>query len=511
MNTHLYERGFLITNSDNIGYKKSIPGSFLKELNIGEFSIVLSENAFCYFTEKNDKKLFIIGHAYNPVRMIDDENAILKDLSETKNDKDFFQLFSELTGIFTVGIVENDSLLLIGDPAGMQCVFYGYHDGYIFVSSHTRLLEDVCGVEFDPYVTELINYRFYPLFGRQLPGDITPYKEFRRMIPNHYVKLSTDGAINVERFFPFEEYKEYSEAEAKEAEKRIAELMHNNMDLISRKWKRPAISMTGGCDSKTTLACANGFYDRFSYFSYTSSDAESADADAARLICNHLGLEHVTYEIPKENISFPDIDTARRLLEINSGCIGKTNANDIRKRVFFAEKDDFDVEVKSWVSEIGRAYYSKRFLKKRFPEKPTSKYLTVMYKVFFNNRRLVKKTNLIFDDYIEKYLSFGLRGYPWQEIFFWEFRMSSWNGLVITGEHKYSFDITIPYNNRLIIDMLLRMPLDYRINDTAYKEIRQMMNPGIDEAGIDVINVKHTKHRAKFERMYLEVMSKIPF
>lgn len=89
--------------------------------------------------------------------------------------------------------------------------------------------------------------------------------------------------------------------------------------------------------------------------------------------------------------------------------------------------------------------------------------------------------------------------------------MSSWNGLVITGEHKYSFDITIPYNNRTIIDMLLRMPLDYRINDIAYKDVRTLMNPQIDETGIAVTNLKHTQNRARFERLYLETTTRLPF
>lgn len=442
--------------------------------------------------------------------MIADENEILQYLADAKTDNDLFTALSELTGLFVVGKIEKEKLMLIGDPAGMQCVFYGYHNGSIFVSSHTRLLEDVCCVHFDPYVNRLVNYRFYPLFGRQLPGDITPYKEFKRLIPNHFVEISRDGATRIERFFPVEAYTEYSSEEIKKAENQIGNLLHNNMELIARKWVKPAISMTGGCDSKTTLACADGLYDRFSYFSYVSSDAESVDADAAHSICGHLGLKHQIYQIPREDSAFSAIEEARRVLEINSGCIGKTNSNDVRKRAFFAECDDFDVEVKSWVSEIGRAYYSKRFLKERFPQKPTGKYLTALYKVFFNDRKLVRQTNKIFDEYIEKYLSDEIMNYPWQEIFFWEFRMSSWNGLVITGEHKYSFDITIPYNNRLIIDMLLRMPSDYRIHDTAYKEIREMMNPQIDATGISVVNVKHTNNRAKLERVYLEVMSRLP-
>lgn len=53
------------------------------------------------------------------------------------------------------------------------------------------------------------------------------------------------------------------------------------MRLISEKWDHPSISMTGGMDSKTTLACANGLYDQFRYYSYISMYGDKPDADAA--------------------------------------------------------------------------------------------------------------------------------------------------------------------------------------------------------------------------------------
>jgi len=87
--------------------------------------------------------------------------------------------------------------------------------------------------------------------------------------------------------------------------------------------------------------------------------------------------------------------------------------------------------------------------------------------------------------------------------------MSSWNGLVITGEHRTSYEITIPYNNRVIVDLLLRMPLEYRMNDTAYGAIRKKADSRIDKTGIAVTNVKHTRKRAYLERLYLEVESRI--
>ena len=50
------------------------------------------------------------------------------------------------------------------------------------------------------------------------------------------------------------------------------------MALIPKKWERPAISLTGGCDSKTTLACARGNYEKYTYFSYDSQKNELPDA-----------------------------------------------------------------------------------------------------------------------------------------------------------------------------------------------------------------------------------------
>jgi len=91
------------------------------------------------------------------------------------------------------------------------------------------------------------------------------------------------------------------------------------------------------------------------------------------------------------------------------------------------------------------------------------------------------------------------------DLLFWEFRVSSWNGLVITGEHRYSFDITIPYNNRVLLELLLTVPVEMRIQDTLYKQVRDKMNPAVDGAGVAITNLKHTSNRAKMERLYLEL------
>lgn len=426
-----------------------------------------------------------------------------------ESENSFIKYFNNWTGHFALLLFTNDGISIYGDAAGMYTLFYGFYNGKLYVSSHTNLLGSVCDVTFDAYVERLINYRFYRLFGRVLPGDLSPYKEFKQVIPNHCVKIS-DGKTDVQRFFPTKD-NALLDISFDDVAKNCAKILKNSMSLIHRKWNRCAISMSGGCDSKTTLSSTAGNYDKYSYFSYTSQDTEKVDAEAAEKICEALGLSHKIYTISDNDADYENIEKYRAILEFNSGSIGRENSNDVRKRVSFSLCDDFDVEVKSWVSEVGRAYYFKRFNKKKFPKKLTPQYATLLYKVFFS-RSLIRETNRVFKEFLDKYYTDEVYDLiPWYDLLFWEFRVSSWNGLNITGSHQFSYDITIPYNNRVLLQNMLSVSVEDRINDAVHKSVTNINNPVISELGIHVNNVKHTTNRARLEGLYLNVFSKIPF
>ena len=70
----------------------------------------------------------------------------------------------------------------------------------------------------------------------------------------------------------------------------IADIMHKNCSLAAQKWNRPAISLSGGMDSKTTLSVANGLYDKFFLYSFQSKDTEEVDAKVANEICKEIDL-----------------------------------------------------------------------------------------------------------------------------------------------------------------------------------------------------------------------------
>lgn len=510
----LFPKGFLLTSDKSINANEYPFYGLWKHEKLSGYSLLIHSDSKYSTVISNERTFLLIGHAYEPVISLEHSEQVLLEKCAGlyhRDEKAFTEYFNLWSGSFALFIIEKDgSVKIYGDPSGMQMIFYGFYEGRFYASSHTNLLGDVCGIEQDDYIKRLVGFRRYQLFGKSLPGDLSPYSCFKRIIPNHKVIIK-DEKSEVCRFFPTADYG-LCDCSYDQIISKAANILKNSMALIPKKWNRAAISLTGGCDSKTTLSCTTENFDKYSYFSYTSQNSEKVDADAAAKICGILSIPHKIHEIPEKDEDYTDLEEFRKILAYNSGSIGKNNANDIRKRIYFANTDDFDVEVKSWVSEITRAYYHKRFCKKKFPKKLTPKYATSLYKVFITERRLVRETSAIFADFLERYYTNeDFDRIPWYDLFFWEFRVSSWNGLNITGEQRLSYDITIPYNNRELLRLLLSTPVEYRIDDKPHKDIVRAMNPVIARCGISVTNVKHTQKRALFEKFYLNISSKLPF
>ncbi len=507
----LYARGFCITTEDIFLDGYPFWGRWNRYKLNSNFSVYSDARKPVHIFQELSKTFFIVGHAYDPFSGKVDETEILESLAAAN---DFWHEINNLTGVFCIGWVENDQIVFTNDAAGQQMVYYGIINNQCYVTSHARLVADHCGLRQDEYIVRLVNYRFYHFFGMVLPGDLSPYKELKRCQCNFSVCISKNN-VALKRFWPIEKIKNSGNEEEYRANiSEIADILHKTMALISEKWKKrkPAISVTGGMDSKTTLACANGIYDGFQYFSYISTPDEKVDADAAHTLCDKLGLEHRIYEIPEDDSSFDDFEMMREIFSFNSGSIGYNNRNDVRKRLYFIKQSDFDVEVKSWVDEIGRARYHKKYNKSNFPAKPTARYLTSFYKAFLHNRKLVKETDQVFEDYMNTYWADDVLDYiPWWDLFYWEFEWNAAEGLFLTSELDFAYETTIPYNNRRLLERMLSVPLQKRIDDRIQHDVISLMNEEIAHSGIQVKDASWTDNRQRLERLYLEINTRLPF
>lgn len=509
---HLFEKGFLITDCDYSDRISEYPfyGNWDTEI-IGDYFFYTHKSLDIFVKKSNGTVLFLIGHAYNPFDMEIDENVILEKLI-TLDDEDFWKCEADLTGVYVMGKITSDGQITHwSDCAGMRISYYGSAKDHYYITSHVNLVAFLCDLHEDPYIKELKKNRYFYLFGNVLPSDYSIYTEFKRTVPNHTYSRSGE----IKRFYPIEKITECkSEEEYQEVLNESAHIMQNTLKLCAEKWKGKNlyISVTGGKDSGETLASANGNYDFFHYFSYISKPEEAVDAEAASEICNALGLNHRIISIPEEAEPADDFELLNELIYINGGSIGYIKPNEVRKRLVLIQ-EDIDIEIKSWVNEIARAYWYKKYHKRKFPKKPTGKYLATLYKVFIENRSLFIKTSKVFSEYIKQYMSeddIEVAG-NWTSLWSWEFGFSAGEGQSLICEHLLSYDVTIPYNNRHLIALMLRPKTVDRINDRLQKDIIALNNPKQAALNVNVVNVAHTHNRAILERAYLNINSHLPF
>jgi hypothetical protein len=509
----LFIRGFLATNRNDLDMNGFPFYGNWEMIKLQDMFFYKHNQTGFHFYQEGDKACFLFGHAYNPFTMEIDENKILERMLPFIGTNEFYRYVDELTGIFVLGVMEDGKVSFLVDPSGMQSACYCLDGKDFYISSHPQLVADICGYEMDSFVKKLITYKWYArVMGPYLPADMTPYTQAKRIVPNiAYSYDIADNAIMHERFYPLKELSECKTDEEYNAViQEAADILKNNMSLVVQKWNNPWQSLTGGIDSNTTFAAANGHYDKIKTFSYCSAEKETIDCDAAKIISEKFNVDWILFNIPNENAQIERFVEKSAIIRHNNAYIGLEKDNELRKRMILQEQCHADVEIKSWTSETIRAYWYKHYGRKKMP-KLSAKLYRNLYKIFIANRKLAHQIDKIFAEYIEKFEYEKIPSqYPAADMHYNEVTWGSWGGMNIS-EMKYCFDITIIYNNRRFLDLLFRVPLEKRISDQHHLDMKKYLNKELFDMNIRVVNMKETKFRAFALNVIFTINSWLPF
>ncbi|MBZ5202044.1 hypothetical protein HU147_12520 [Planomicrobium chinense] len=499
----LFRRGFLFT-SKKIEFNNCFP--FYKSWNqsiVGNFNLYVHKDQKKFIFRKDNKIFILIGHAYNPWHDIKDEETVLEKCANAYENsiRTFIDEINNVSGVFTIIIIENEDVIAIQDSVGMMPVFYSEYLGDVFLSSHSQLIADLCGFEMDPQINKLIKASFYRIGIRHLPGIKSPFTEIKALTANTYLKLLPFRVI---RFYPSEN--EIKIIEKREVLQKISEILKSSMQICAEKWDA-SISLTGGTDSKMTLAAGKGHYEKFKYFSFFSTSAEEKDAIAARHICDSLNLKHEIIEIPNNNNDIKDYELICSIINHNSGYIKIHKDQEMRKIAFLISKN-IELEIKSHIAEIGRAFYYKKLGKAKMPSPLSPRHMSNLYKRNMFNRNILKYSDDAFKEFINV-TKFGEKfkgNFDESDMFYWEHRMSQWAALV-----KQDFDIshetTVIYNNRKLLELFMNFELKDRINDIPQKDITEVMNSELFNLNISNENAMKNKKRIALERIFFQLNS----
>ncbi|MBQ0102242.1 MAG: hypothetical protein KBT31_05565 [Firmicutes bacterium] len=506
----LFIRGFLVTDDESVN-TSAFPffGEWKEERHSSYRFITHRLTGIHTFTDRDGRTFFILGHAYDPFSMKWEEDEILADLSEAYENGAYLDKINDLTGVFVIGMIDGDRIDYLVDPSGMLSCASGLVGGKFFLCSHPQIVGDVKDLTMDPDVKELTEYRWYGrVMGPYLPADMTPFKELKRTVPDITYTRKGNEIVH-RRFWPLKEDAEKT-SDIQTAITEGADILKKNMLLVTKKWAKPMISLTGGIDSNTTFAAANGLYDKVGTFSYVSAEKEIRDAEAAKTISEHFGVPHTEYHIPDDSSEIPDFEERREIFRHNNGYVAEGYDNEVRKRLYLHDNSGYDVEVKSWVSETIRAYWYKHYGRKTMP-KLSPKLFRNLYKIFIFNRKLAHKVDGYFEKYIKEYEYDKIpSSYPPADMHYNEVTWGSWGGMFIS-EMKYCFDITFIYNNRRFFDAMFRLPLEMRITDEHHLKMKEYLCPELYDMHIRVVNMKETDTRAFLLNVIFTINSFLPF
>lgn len=498
----LFRRGYLFTDRKLDDTSKFPFYGQWKEFSAGKYWLYVHSAQTVYSYEEGSVRVILVGHAYNPFDMQYKEDRLCQDLLQAgKNGKAaYFDKVSELTGMHMIFHIDGDAVTATQDACSLTGCYFGKIGGNMYISEHPQLIADLLSLKMDPMVEKLIQTKCYNIGNRHLPGNLTPYSELKRLGANTCLCYTDD--FKIQRFYPVMPHPEFdTEEKQKQAVEEIGRLIHNGIECCTKKWDKKAISLTGGTDSKTTLSCASGLYDQFSYFSFYSKPQELVDAEGAKKLCSQLGLEHTFYPIPEKNEDIKDFDFLKKLLQHNTNYIVNLADNEIRKYIFLRQLNAYDIELKSWASEVARVFFERKYQLK-MPQQLHERHGSIFQTRYFGHPGLLKWSDRAYYRFLREIgLEKPLYNYEHTDLFYWEIRMGCW-GVTVTSSQQVYHRVTMPMNNRRILELFLSFPHEMRKTDSVHKQVMKCMEPKVVEAEVEIQNLYFHSYRIWMEKLY---------
>ncbi|MDY7077380.1 MAG: hypothetical protein SXV54_10705 [Chloroflexota bacterium] len=268
-----------------------------------------------------DKSITLLGF------MLDPDNSEVGDFDIVSNlvrsffsCDDLFRRTTKFGGRWILIANDGRETRLFNDATGLRQVYYtDIHQAKdIWCASQPGIVARMLNLQMDEEAVDFINYiRFKKEYW--WPGDSSPYKEIKHLLPNHYLNLETGHCY---RYWPSRGLNELSLDEAIE---KISRTLSGLMQSASNRFDL-ALALSSGWDSRLVLASCREIRHRISYYSTRKPGMprNHADIKVPSRLLSRLGLKHDIIdqnvelrgefvEIFKKNVSFAHDEVLPRM------------------------------------------------------------------------------------------------------------------------------------------------------------------------------------------------------
>jgi len=475
MENLLYRRGYVLTNLSI----QNRPGANVHHWNQHDFSdLSLYTDPDVHFISYKSQSVEIacIGIVLDPYHKWINEISILEKCVDTlKESSDiFWDYIDTLGGRFIILLKKEDQLIAFQDAVGTRSLFY-YDDPSnqdILISSHSELIADLQKLHIDEEANIFLQKNdFKNNKNRYYPGLFTPYKRVLSLTPNTYLDVHTN---KITRFFP---RNNRSREQHISSINDVAQLLKKQLQLLNKHYDL-AISLTGGLDSRLTLAASKEIKDSIYYYTLIYGNNHSSsieDARAAKKLAETFNLDHhiLQYDQPSDP-GFID-----QFKKNTSGVSSEYRAK--IAEILYHRYPQNRLHIKSNIIDISKAHFKRRFA--YLPK-------TCDPKIF---------SNLFYGDHNEPYVNRAMEyfierthlknhttyDYDLYDLFDWEHQRGKWQSLCLY-EWDTVQDTVIIYNNRLILKYFISQSVTDRKRSTMHHRLVKMMWPELLDIEVGV-------------------------
>lgn len=404
-------------------------------------------------TGKRNNQLIVFGNFYHLEE--NDSGKALQRLLEAfeAGESEFESETDLLVGRYLLVVSSGEQTFVYNDALGTRSVYYSI-DGSV-ISSHFHLLARKLGIETDHAWDE-----------RRMAMDLSMSSDIRQLLPNF--RLNCEQALP-QRYFP-RRNNEFSNWSHEEKQAEISRLWKKSLDYLLSNNQNVVFSITGGLDSRLSIAMAHAHWPEIVLYTYGSKKAK--DTNYSRMMNKDylISRELVDYIQPKE-YKFIHLADNKRLHPALSSLI---KANSITRHgpgLVQRYRDEFPgdnwVHVRSTGIEVTRSYFG-------------------------TNDSVASITRTCeldgATDFHSRIRELGYDApqfnYNKKDLIYWELRMGKWHSEVL-NENDAAFETILPHNSRRLIKLFLSYPLPQRRSAFALKELINDNAPILNFFGVN--------------------------
>ncbi|MGW2673448.1 hypothetical protein OG312_00380 [Kocuria rhizophila] len=309
--------------------------------------------------------------------------------------------------------------------------------------------------------------------------DRTRYVGIEPLLPNHRLRLPS---WEVDRFFP-RARNAYQDWHLDSKLQKFQQMWTAQMTRLSSLGSDLVMSITGGADSRTSLALSADHIDNIKFFTYTAkrvagskwSDSLALDKELVEQLKELVPFNHRYFESEQRDRAL--IARLAPLLEVN------TTQQHSRWLVAFyaaAFPEEGCTHIRGNGYEIGRAYWGAR------EDNDNMSSLRNLYMQITKGDQdhvEAQARRDYFEQGVRKWGYDGDRfGYHIRDLAYWELRSGRWLSEIM-NETDIAFETFVPLNVRLLLDITLSMNIQERQETLLFSELINRAKPILNFPG----------------------------